>query len=153
MTNLADRYTHLSRAYIQLADKFQKLDVDHMELRSKIIPALKALTAYKQIVEDLNQEKQALTAKLLAMTAKYEELKPLEALFSPEIEAILAEAEEQIALVNMTMEEMDRDRDPDLSEAEKQLLQDYQNNPEEFSPITELPMVNLSLHKVLMPLQ
>jgi len=34
MSDLAERYARLCRVYVQLADRFQKLDVEHMTLRS-----------------------------------------------------------------------------------------------------------------------
>lgn len=137
MSHLTDRYTRLCHAYIKLSDKFQKLDVDHMTLRSKIVPLIQALKTYKQLIEDLSQEKQTLEEKLDQMTLKYEELKPLEIFLQPDFQAALCEAEEQMDLIDVTLDEMDSDRDPDLSNLDKELLTEYQNDPEQFSLLTQ----------------
>ncbi|MBE9179011.1 hypothetical protein IQ268_10610 [Oculatella sp. LEGE 06141] len=133
MDNIAERYTRLCHAYVQLADQFQKLDVEHMSLRGKIIPFLKALKTYKQTVADLTEEKSRLEAELQAIASKYEALKPLEALIDAEHQAALAEAEEQLNLVAETLQEMEKERDPDLSEAERLLLAEYDSSDAEFS--------------------
>ncbi|UBF27916.1 hypothetical protein K9N68_08470 [Kovacikia minuta CCNUW1] len=133
MNDLAERYVRLCRGYVQLAEKFQKLDVEHMTLRSKVIPLLKSLKAQHNLVERLQQEKENLAAQLQLTTLKYEELKGLEALLQPEMQDCLIEAEEQLALVETTVTEMDSDRDPDLSEDEKLLLNEYHSHPETFS--------------------
>lgn len=171
MTNIADRYTRLCNAYIQLADKFQKLDVEHMSLRSKVVPALHALKSAKQMIEQLKQdklaleaklevvsaefaqdkqlltdefeqEKQLLTEKLQAITAQYAELKPLEALLDPGTQATLLEAEEQVALIDDTLKEMEGDRDPDLTVEDKQILEEYQTSPEAFTALPELTPIH-----------
>jgi predicted nucleic acid-binding Zn-ribbon protein len=138
MNNIAERYTRLCNAYIQLADQFQKLDVEHMTLRGKMVPFLKALKAYKKLVEELQHEKFQLEQQLQDITAKYENLRSLEVLLQPEHQAALAEAEEQIELVAETLQEMERDQDPDLSEAERTLLSEYYNM-DEFSVNSDLP--------------
>ncbi len=142
-SNLAERYTRLCRAYVKLADKFQKLDVEHMTLRSKVVPLLKALKVQRQMVEQLQQEKTTLAAELQSTTSKYEALQHLEPLLQPDMQAALVEAEEQLALVDTTLVEMDCDRDPDLNDDDKQILNDYQQQPESFSlptlPVAEVP--------------
>ena len=132
MSQIAERYIHLCRSYIQLSDKFQRLDVESTTLRRKIVPLLNNLKAYKQIVEKLEQEKLELEQKLNTLNQKYEHLKQFEILTQPEIQAELSEAESQIALVEETVQEMEENQDPDLNDAEKMLLSEYQNNPSEF---------------------
>ncbi|MDJ0705860.1 MAG: hypothetical protein QNJ46_21545 [Leptolyngbyaceae cyanobacterium MO_188.B28] len=136
MSQIAERYIHLCRSYIQLSDKFQKLDVEHTALRRKVVPMLDNLKGYKKNVEKLEQEKSALEEKLRDITEKYENLKQFEILEKPEIQAELREAENQIALVEETVQEMEENKDPDLNEAEKMLLNEYQSNPAAF----ELPL-------------
>ncbi len=139
MSHLADRYTRLCHSYIKLSDKFQKLDVDHMTLRSKVVPLIKLLQTYKQTIKQLTQDKEALASDLQSMTLKYEELKPLEAFLQPEAQAALAEAEEQLELVDITLQEMESDRDPDLSEIDKAILTEYQANPDLLDKPMDLP--------------
>ena len=134
MSQIAERYIHLCRSYIQLSDKFQKLDVEHTTLRRRIVPLLNNLKAYQQIVEKLEQEKLELEEKLKTLDQRYEHLKQFEILAQPEIQAELSEAESQIALVEETVQEMEENRDPDLNETEKLLLNEFQNNPTEFEP-------------------
>lgn len=135
MVNQAERYNRLCYSYIQLSEKFQKLDVDHMTLKSKLVPILKALRTYRQAIEQLSQEKSVLEEKLQTLTSQYEALKPLEAFLQPEMQQILAEAEEQMNLVNTTLQEMETDTDPDLSDADKSLLSEYCSHPDEFNPV------------------
>ncbi|HEY9621794.1 MAG TPA: hypothetical protein V6C78_15650 [Crinalium sp.] len=132
MSQLAERYTRLCHAYIELAEKFQKLDVEHMTLRSKVIPLLKALKTSRADVSQLKLEKAALEEQLQTISVKYEQVKVLELLLQPEMLDALAEAEDQIALVNTTLTEMNSDFDPDLSEPDKMLLLEYQQNPDGF---------------------
>lgn len=178
MTQIAERYTQLARAYITLSDKFQQLDVAHMTLKEKVIPLLKTLKAYKQLIEQLkankamletqlqlltqekqdletnladcqadNQdlvtrlqtleaEKQAVMLNLQALQDKYDPLEPLALLLQPEQQATLAEAEAQIELVEETLQEMAINSDPNLSEADKQLLAAYEIDPQQFLPAT-----------------
>jgi predicted nuclease with TOPRIM domain len=133
MSNIAERYIYLSRCYIELADKFQKLDVEHMTLKSKMVPVLKAMKTCKQTIEQLTQEKLELEQKLQAVTAQYEELKSFEVLLQPETQAVLAEAEEQMSLVQETLLEIDQDSDPGMSEADKLLLEEYYSNSNELN--------------------
>lgn len=133
MSNIAERYIYLCRCYIELADKFQKLDVEHMTLKSKMVPVLKAMKTCKQTIEQLTQEKLELEQKLKAVTAHYEELKSFEVLLQPETQAVLAEAEEQMSLVQETLLEIDQDSDPGMSEADKLLLEEYYSNSSELN--------------------
>ncbi|WP_421654778.1 hypothetical protein [Leptothermofonsia sp. ETS-13] len=144
MSQTAERITRLCHAYIKLSDKFQKLDVEYMTLRGKVVPLIKALKTYKQLVEQLSQEKQTLEEKLQETTLKYEELKPLEILLQSEFHEALSEAEEQVELVEATLHEMESDRDPDLSDIDKELLIQYQNDPEQFNLLLNAPFLNQS---------
>lgn len=134
MSQIAERYIHLCRSYIQLSEKFQKLDVEHTNLRRETVTLLNNLKTYKQIVEELEQEKLELEGKLKALAQRYEHLKQFEVLEQPEVQAELSEAESQIALVEETVQEMEDNKDPDLDETEKMLLNEFQNNPNEFGP-------------------
>jgi predicted nucleic acid-binding Zn-ribbon protein len=160
MSNIAERYTSLCRAYVKLSDRFQQLDVEHMTLKSKVVPLLKSLKTHKaaverlqqengQLVQDLQaltvkytdemsplqQENQALQQELQTVTAKYEALQPFESLLQPDMQAALAEAEEQILLVDETIEEIDQNGDPDLSPSEQQLLAEYWVAPDMFDSL------------------
>jgi len=142
MDHVAKRYTKLGQAYTQLADRFQTLDVEHMNLKRQLLPILKALEVYKQKVAQLEQQNGQLvaangqlSAELQDVTEKYEALKALEGLLTPEMLSVLDEAEGQMALVEETIQEMDQDSDPDLDEAEKALLVEYGNNPAYFTAL------------------
>jgi chromosome segregation ATPase len=132
MENTANRYARLCHAYIQLAERFQKLDVEHMTLKSKLVPLLKAMQAYKHSMEGLKQEKADLEVELQTLAEKYEELKPFEDLLQPETLTKLFEAEEQLLLVEQTIQEMESESDPDLNEPDKLLLDQYEHEPEIF---------------------
>jgi predicted nuclease with TOPRIM domain len=125
MTNLPERFARLCRGYTQLADRFHKLDVEHMTLRQKLVPLLMAFKSCKEMNESLHQEKMLLEAELGSLRSQYERLKPLEILLEPDFQQALAEAEEQIDLVNQTFLEQDVETDPDLSSAEKALVEAY----------------------------
>jgi chromosome segregation ATPase len=179
MSNIAERYTRLCRSYVQLADKFQQLDIDHMSLRGQVAPLLKSLKTHQLVVEKLQQEKAQLEvelqtvtthyeelkplvqekvtweATLQAVTAKYEALRPLEALLEPEVQTALTAAEEQLDLVDETLQEMAIAADPDLDAEAKQLLADYAANPQAFTainlgmPLPDLRLSQLEREKVL----
>lgn len=146
MTLLSNRYQRLSSAYIDLADQFQQLDVEHMALRTKLVPLIKALRAYKILVGELKQENQqlkltqteltdanhelslkqaALLQRVDMLSDRLEHLQGLEALLTPEMEALLGEAEQQMGLVEETIQERAAEPDPDLTDAEKELIQSY----------------------------
>jgi hypothetical protein len=57
----------------------------------------------------------------------------LEVLLQPETQAVLAEAEEQMSLVQETLLEIDQDSDPGMSEADKLLLEEYYSNSNELN--------------------
>lgn len=153
-SQVAERYARLCRSYIQLSDRFQKLDVEHMSLKSKLIPLLKALKHYKLLLQQLEDDKLSLQQQIATLTEKCEKLQEFEAFSQPDMESELSEAEHHITLVEETIEEMDSDSSPDLSPAEKKLLDDYFLNPDEFtlldfdSPSLELDPL-LSQEKLL----
>lgn len=154
MNQMVERYTHLSRSYVQLSERFHQLDVEHMKLKGQMIPLIKATRSYKQQLQAAAAEKADLEALLQQQTEQYqqelqdltktyeeklqtlsqhlEELKPLESLLSEEAYQHLSEAEEQIELDEATFHEMDEDSSPDLSPEDKDLLTKYQQNPEDF---------------------
>lgn len=171
MNQMVERYTRLCRAYVQLAERFQQLDIEHMKLKEQMVPALKALKVQQQRVHVLTAEnaqlrqqqqqvsdlaaenaqlKQTLEAlstqhqaelqqfthtyeaKLQALTASVESLKPFEQLMSVEAQEHLAEAEQQLEMVEETFREMEADGTPDLSDSDKRLLLDYHQDPQSF---------------------
>ena len=139
MTQLTtERYAQICRAFVKLADKFQQLDVEHMTLKTKVVPILKLLKKYQEATESLGQEKQALEEALQASTLQYERLKRFEVFLEPEFQALLQDAEAQLTLVDETLEEMADDRDPDLDALDKALLSEYQNQPDLFADSTAI---------------
>ncbi len=127
MIQISERYTRICRAYTQLAERFQKLDVEHMALKNKIVPLLQVLKTYRQTVEVLKQEKAQMAEALETMTTQYNELKVLETLLKSDSQSALLEAEGQMDLVAQTLQEIEADSDPDLSDADKALLEEYQH--------------------------
>ncbi|NET51568.1 MAG: hypothetical protein F6K09_23510, partial [Merismopedia sp. SIO2A8] len=130
---------NLCSSYINLADRFQQLDVEHMTLKGKVVPLLKSLKSYRQKVASLMHDKQELQDELIlaqenckVLMAKNEALKPLEPLLGKDIAALLAEATEQSELVDETIAEIETNCDPDLSDEDKALLTEFYANPEEF---------------------
>lgn len=154
INQMAERYTRLCRAYVELSERFHQLDVDHMTLKGQVIPLLKALKTQQDRLQRLQTEKddlqQTLDQRVVqhrqdveAMTQSYEDrieqlthsleaLRPIERLLSSEISHELLEAETQIELVEATIQEMAEDNDPDLSSDEKALLEAYRANPGAF---------------------
>ncbi|MEB3360363.1 MAG: hypothetical protein VKK04_26805 [Synechococcales bacterium] len=139
MGNIADSFSRLCQSYVTLADRFQQLDVEHMTLKTKVIPLLKALKSYKRLIETLKQENQDLAAQLETMTAKYDALKPFEDLLGSDLQALLSEAEEQVELVEQTLSEMENNNDPDLTEEDKALLRVFYEHPQEFEMMVSEP--------------
>ncbi len=179
MQATADRYTRLSKAYVKLSEQFHELDVAHMNLKQKILPAIKTIKAYKVLtqrlkqqkremeqelaaltksqvemmamvaeqqeqgaqlsatIQTLSEEKVSLEAELLAVQAKYDAVAEFEVLIQPDPEAILATAEQQMELVEETLNEMIANSDPDLSEVDKQLIEIYQSEFEDFTAVVE----------------
>ncbi|MDX2215771.1 MAG: hypothetical protein SFY66_21085 [Oculatellaceae cyanobacterium bins.114] len=152
MPTVADRYARLSRAYTQLSERFQKLDVEHMTLKSKLLPLLKTVKAWKQTIATLKQEKADLEAQLQLVSGKYEELRVFELLLEAAAQADLIEAEEQVKLVEQTIQEFEADAAPDLNDTEKQLLLEYEtetmaflSTEENSSPVVANPTVDRSV--------
>ncbi|MGF1497410.1 MAG: hypothetical protein ACFB8W_11380 [Elainellaceae cyanobacterium] len=139
MGNIADSFSRLCQSYVTLADRFQQLDVEHMTLKAKVVPLLKALRSYQQVIETLKQENQDLTAQLETMSAKYEALKPFEDLLGADLQSLLSEAEEQVELVEQTLSEMESNNDPDLTDEDKALLQTFYERPQEFEMMASEP--------------
>jgi chromosome segregation ATPase len=179
MQATANRYSRLSNAYVKLSEQFHELDVAHMNLKQKILPAIKTIKAYQALtmrlkqqkmalerelealrssqvelmemlasqkeqgaqlsatIETLGAEKASLEAQLLALEAKYEAIAEFEVLMQPDPEAMLMVAEQQMELVEATLHEMAANSDPDLSEAEKQLIEIYQCEFEDFTKLLE----------------
>lgn len=140
MQSQADRYKRLAQAYVTLSDKFNELDVAHMDLKQKVVPVVKALKKSQaqaqllkqenetlaQTIDTLTAEKVALQQKTAALQTRLDALADLESLLEPATEELLKEAEQQIDLVEETLQEISIDSDPDLSEADKQLLESCQ---------------------------
>jgi chromosome segregation ATPase len=154
MNQMVERYTRLCRAYVQLSERFNQLDVEHMTLKGQVVPLLKTLKAQQARLQEMQAEKetwqhaldrqlaqhrqelQTLTRtyeeRLETLSHHVEELKPLEHLLSPAAYQDLAVAEQQMELVEVTLQEMDEDSSPDLTEEEKALLAAYRSDPEAF---------------------
>ena len=151
MENIVDSFANLCDSYITLADRFQQLDVDHMTLKSKVVPLLKALKTYQQAIATLQAENKSLQLALAdtqeeckTLAVKNEALKALEPLLSAEMTALLTTAEEQAELVKETLDEIDTNNDPDLSEDEKNLLTVFYNDPERFAAPQNQPVSSTS---------
>jgi septal ring factor EnvC (AmiA/AmiB activator) len=82
--------------------------------------------------QELQQLTQTYEAKLQALASHVAELQPLEQLLNTETNHELSVAEEQIELVETTLQEMEQDSSPDLSGEEKALLAAYQSDPQAF---------------------
>jgi chromosome segregation ATPase len=142
MKSTADRYKSIAEAYLKLSDRFNQLDVAHMSLRQKIVPMIKALKKYQALTAQLKQDKAELAQTIQALTNekstlqgtiailqnKIETLIDLEPLLQPETQDILSEAEQQVELIEETLEEIALNSDPDLSDADRQILETYQND-------------------------
>jgi len=139
MNDTTQRYLRLCQSYMQLADKFTQLDVEQMTLREKLIPFLLAFKHYKELAEKLAQENATLQAELTDLRDRYVQLNARDHDFAPvltsELEAALSEAEEQMALVEQTLQEKDMDPDPTLLPVEKLLLDEYVNGTGEFAGV------------------
>lgn len=172
MKSTSERYNSLAGAYIKLSDEFHQLDVAHMNLKQKLLPAIKAIKTYQslthqiqqenakleQIIQTLTERQQHLEKEQLTLKAKeaeqsitintltdektnlqvaleefqtkYDALADFESLLHPEPQAVLAEAEQQMALVEETLQEIALNSDPDLSKDEQQLIEAYQDEDE-----------------------
>ncbi|MFN4067288.1 MAG: hypothetical protein ACK4K5_08750 [Thermosynechococcus sp.] len=137
MDNLSQRYLRLCQAYSQLAERYTKLDIDHMTLREKLVPFLMAFKYYKQMAEQLAAEKEALQRELNDLRDRHQLLVSQNgsAPVSDELLSALAEAEEQMALIEETLREQDTDPDPNLLPVEKQLLEEYTKGSGDFQAL------------------
>jgi septal ring factor EnvC (AmiA/AmiB activator) len=134
MSTTAERYARLSRCYVQLADQFADLDLEHMHLKRKLVDVLKALKESQRALAELEikmgaleakhgEQYGALAAQYAALEAQYQMLKPFELLLQPEAQADLLEAEKAIDLIEETVAEREKNEDPDLSAEEKALAE------------------------------
>ncbi|XFA73168.1 hypothetical protein RYO59_001406 [Thermosynechococcaceae cyanobacterium Okahandja] len=137
MDNLSQRYLRLCQAYSQLAERYTKLDIDHMTLRERLVPFLMAFKYYKQMADQLSAEKLALQQELNELRDRYQVLASQAdgAPANEELLAALAEAEGQMNLIEETLREQDADLDPNLLPIEKQLLEEYTTGVGEFQAL------------------
>ncbi|URR35306.1 hypothetical protein NBE99_11780 [Thermosynechococcus sp. HN-54] len=137
MNNLSQRYLRLCQAYSQLAERYTKLDIDHMTLREKLVPFLMAFKYYKQMSEQLVAEKEALQRELNDLRDRYQLLVSQNggAPVNEELLNALAEAEEQMGLIEETLKEQETDPDPNLLPIEKQLLEEYTKGSGDFQAL------------------
>lgn len=187
MKSTSERYNSLASSYIKLSDEFHQLDVAHMDLKQKLLPAIKAIKNYQSLTHQLQQdntkleqtiqtltdqqqrleedqrtlkakeveqsiiintltdEKTNLQAALEEFQAKYDALADFESLLQSGPQAVLAEAEQQMALVEETLQEIALNSDPDLSENEQQLIEAYQVEDESLFISTEISKDSSSL--------
>jgi len=123
MNTTADRYARLGRCYVELADQFAELDVEHMYLKSKLVELIKTLKASQQAVGAIAEENETLKAENAALKGQYEILKPFEVLLAPAYQAELEAAEKAMVLMQETIAERKVDKDINLSDEEKALAQ------------------------------
>ncbi|ABW33315.1 hypothetical protein [Acaryochloris marina] len=187
MKSTSERYNSLASSYIKLSDEFHQLDVAHMDLKQKLLPAIKAIKNYQSLTHQLQQdntkleqtiqtltdqqqrleedqrtlkakeveqsiiinaltdEKTNLQAALEEFQAKYDALADFESLLQSGPQAVLAEAEQQMLLVEETLQEIALNSDPDLSENEQQLIEAYQDEDESLFISTEISKDSSSL--------
>ncbi|WP_287129973.1 hypothetical protein [Candidatus Cyanaurora vandensis] len=134
MNTVAERYARLGRCYVQLADQFAELDLEHMYLKRKLVELLKALKTAQQQAEILATENTELRQENSAIKAQYEVLQQFEALLDPMLLLELEEAEKAIQLVNETISERTKDEDPDLTPEDKNLASAYMDEVMTHSP-------------------
>ncbi|BDM79396.1 hypothetical protein [Acaryochloris marina] len=172
MKSIAERYKSLAGAYVKLSDKFHQLDVAHMNLKEKLLPAVRAINSYRSLIQQLQQDKAELERTVQTLTerqqhlednqltlqakeielsmavntltkentelqtalqdfqTKYEVVADFEFLLESEPQAMLTEAEQQMELVEETLQEIALNSDPDLSQEEKELIEAYQKETE-----------------------
>lgn len=187
MKSTSERYNSLASSYIKLSDEFHQLDVAHMDLKQKLLPAIKAIKNYQSLTHQLQQdntkleqtiqtlteqqqrlekdqrtlkakeveqsiiinaltdEKTNLQAALEEFQAKYDALADFESLLQSGPQAVLVEAEQQMVLVEETLQEIALNSDPDLSEKEQQLIEAYQDEDESLFISTEISKDSSSL--------
>ncbi|HEY9764084.1 MAG TPA: hypothetical protein V6D07_16250 [Trichocoleus sp.] len=154
MNHMVERYTRLSRAYVNLSERFHQLDVDHMKLKGSMVPLLKAVKAYRRRTTELERANLELQQKLTNLDTQHqsalqnliatyeeqleslrmqlEQLQVLEWFTTEEAQQELADAERQIDLDEETFREIEQDAYPDLSAADKALLVEYHTAPSNF---------------------
>ncbi|WP_448525540.1 hypothetical protein [Parathermosynechococcus lividus] len=137
MDNLSQRYLRLCQAYSQLAERYTKLDIDHMTLRERLVPFLMAFKYYKQMAEQLSAEKLAMQQEINDLRDRYQTLASQtgDVPVNAELLAALSEAEGQMALIEETLKEQDTDLDPNLLPMEKQLLEEYTTGVGDFQAL------------------
>jgi chromosome segregation ATPase len=120
--------------------KLQAVEAENVTLKTALETAL-AQQAHHQAAldqqeaqhrQDLQQLTKAYEEKLQALSSHVAELQPLEQLLSAETHQELSAAEEQMDLVETTLQEIEQDSSPDLSDEEKALLAAYQADPGSF---------------------
>ncbi len=131
---LSESFSRLCHSYLNLADRFQQLDVEHMALKKRLVPLLHNFKGQQEEIDGLMAQNQALSQQLEAMTVKYEAVKSLESVIGPELQSLLKEAEAQADLVDETILEMDSDSMPGLTPYDKQILDQFFSHPEQFAP-------------------
>ncbi|MGB3615165.1 MAG: hypothetical protein WBA10_15335 [Elainellaceae cyanobacterium] len=131
---MPESFSRLCHSYLNLADRFQQLDVECMEFKARLVPLLHNLKAKDNKINDLTETNQRLTEQLEALGAKYDQLKPLEAVMADDMQDLLKQAEEQANLVDETLAEMDSDSMPELAPQDKEILEQFYNHPEQFAP-------------------
>lgn len=151
---LSDKFHQLDVAHMTFKHKlvpvikavkdYQSLTTQLKQDRTELEQTIQALTDRQQRLEEalliqkaneaelsatiqtLTDEKTALLADLSDFQTKYEAVADFEDLLQADPQAILAEAEQQMELVEETLQEMTLNSDPDLSEADRELIETYQ---------------------------
>ncbi|MEO0409086.1 MAG: hypothetical protein AAF289_17220 [Cyanobacteria bacterium P01_A01_bin.135] len=130
---IPESFSRLCHSYLGLADRFQQLDVECMELKTRLVPLLHSIQAKDEQIRALSDENHRLKEEIEAVTAKYSALKALEGMMSPELNDLLQQAEAQADLVDETLQEMDHDGMPGMSAEDRQILQQFTANPVQFT--------------------
>ncbi|WOD40507.1 hypothetical protein [Nodosilinea sp. E11] len=117
--------------------KLQALEAEKAALQTTLNQQETSLqAALAQQEAQHRQELQQLTKtyeeKLQALTNHVAELQPLEQLLSADTHHELSIAEEQMELIEATLQEIEEDSSPDLSSEEKALLAAYRSDPAAF---------------------
>lgn len=121
MNTIGDRYARLGRCYVELADQFAELDVEHMYLKSKLVELIKTLKASQHTLGAVVEENELLKAENVALKAQHETLQAFEVLLTPECQAELEAAEKAMELMKQTIEEREKDKDIHLTHEDKAL--------------------------------
>lgn len=156
---LSDKFHHLDVAHMTLKQKIlpvikaikdyqtitNQLNLDNTRLEQTIsnLTVQQQQLAEDQLIQKekeselltrvniLTDENVTLQAALQEVQTKYEALTKLEPLLHPDPQALLIEAEQQIELVEETLQEIEVDSDPDLTTDDQYLLQVYLYEGEE----------------------